>query len=701
MAKKSRKKAPLSPEPEALAPPLSAMKGRLFSGPWCPLLLVFVTFLVYAPSLRSDFVLDARAEINEGFITSLSNLPKILSLKVLGMHLMLSDRPGEMLYLMLNAGLWGKTPFGYHLSSVLLHATNAALLFVLLRRLAVMEVGPVRIDFVKVQIALATATLIFALHPIMTESVAEVSFSSNLLVTFFTLLGLLAATAFWPDDRKRLIAGGMGTLCAFGAVLTKESGMAVALLLIVYWFLFRRRDTKGPWFLFLGTALAVTAAVMFTILRFAVSGQVHLDYLGGSFGQVFVIQPHLWVFMLGQLLWPTHLVAEYTLVDMNLPSTPVALAALAVVLASQTWLVLHSRIGALGVAMWWLGLATVSNLLPLFCVLADRFYYLPLAGAAMQLAAVFILLLRLGRGYGLAVGITLATIPFLIGLTVTRQAVFSNEASLLADTLQKSPHAYGPHYSRGVALIQQGRLNEAADELEQAVTVGSKDSSNYVCLGLIDECRGESDEAIIQFQKALALNPRNSEAHCDLGISLCQQARFEEGIEQFREALSLDPSDVSAHMNLGLALVQKGQGPSGIDQLRIALQLDPDSVQAHYGLGNALAQEGRPDLAAEQFWDVLRIKPDHVEASMNLGVIYLHQGRFDQAIFQFQQALKFHPDSAEIHDNLGVALVQKGELTEAIAQFREALRLKPDFDSAQINLAKAQVAVESLHNGKG
>jgi Flp pilus assembly protein TadD len=522
------------------------------------------------------------------------------------------------------------------------------------------------------------------------------------LVTFFTLLGLLAATAFRPDDRKMgLIAGGLGTLCAFGAVLAKESGIAVAFLLIVYWFLFRRRDAKGPWFLFLGTALAATAAVLVAILRFAVSGQVHLDYLGGSFGQVFVIQPQLWVFMLGQLLWPTRLVAEYTLVDMNLPSTPVALAILAVVLALQAWLVLHSRIGALGVAMWWLGLAAVSNLLPLFCVLADRFYYLPLAGAAMQLAAVFILLLKARRGYGPAVGITWATIPFLIGLTVLRQAVFSNEDALLADTLQKSPHAYGPHYSRGVTLIRQGRLSEAADELEQAVTVDSKDSSNFVCLGLIDECRGQSDQAIVQFQKALDLNPRNSEAHCDLGISLCRQARFEEGIEQFHEALSLDPDDASAHMNLGLALVQNGRGPSGIGQLRIALQIDPDSVPAHYGLGNALAREGQPDLAAEQFREVLRIKPDQVEASTNLGVIYLHQGCFDRAISQFRQALKLRPDSAEIHDNLGVALAQKGGLVEAIAQFREALRLKPGFDSAQINLAKAQAAAGSLHNGKG
>ena len=78
-----------------------------------PLLLAAITFLIYWPSLQSDFVYDARAEIlNEGFITDFSNLPDVLSLHVLGMNLMLGDRPGQLLYLMLIAAVCGKEPFG-------------------------------------------------------------------------------------------------------------------------------------------------------------------------------------------------------------------------------------------------------------------------------------------------------------------------------------------------------------------------------------------------------------------------------------------------------------------------------------------------------------------------------------------------------------------------------------------------------------
>jgi hypothetical protein len=121
---------------------------------------------------------------------------------------------------MLSFALWGRDPSGYHLASNLLHAANVALLFVLLLRLLAAETAAMAAgDLLKVRLAAAAVTLIFALHPLSTETVADVSYSSDLLVAFFTLLALLAATAFRPDDvRSACIMGGAGALCAFAAV---------------------------------------------------------------------------------------------------------------------------------------------------------------------------------------------------------------------------------------------------------------------------------------------------------------------------------------------------------------------------------------------------------------------------------------------------------------------------------------------------
>ena len=698
MARRTRKKTPSQDGlPTTGETPVSlrlSLLQRLFLGHAWPWVLALITFLAYVPSLRNDFVSDAHLEIVEGFVTSLANLPKVLSLQVLSMHLMLSDRPGEMLYLMLNAVLWGKNPLGYHLSSILLHAVNVALLFVLLRRLVATEHPDSKGEnFFKIQFALTVAALLFALHPMATESVSEVSFSSSLLVTFFSLVALLAATAFRSAAGKTsLIAATVGVGCGVAAVFTKESGITIPLLLIVYWFLFRRGEDKGPWLFFLGASALTTAAALATILLFAVTKQMHLDYLGGSFSQVFLIQPQLWVFMMGQLLWPTNLAADYTLADMNLPSTPLAFLILAGVVVGQLGLARYSRIGALGVATYWLGLVTVSNFLPLFCIVADRFYYLPLTGVGMQLAAVFLLLARTRWTYGLAVGTTLAALPFLTLLTVTRQAVFANEDALWTDTLHRSPHSALAHFSWGEAYFERGRLDDAVAEFQQALVLNPKNSNACVCIGLIDLRTGQRDDAIIQFQRALEINPQNEDALCSLGTVLCELQRFAEGEPHLRAALALRPDDVSAHTNLAMALAGQGEMEPALTELQTALQIDPNSVQAHYELGNVLNRSGQPDQALEQFQLVLQIAPDHFEARTNLGVILMHQGHFDQAIDQFQQALKLHPDSADCHDNLGVALAQKGNVPEAITQFQEALRLNPNFDAARNNLARAQAA---------
>jgi hypothetical protein len=238
---------PSAPDAGEVSPKTSFQK--FVSSAWLPLLLAAVAFLVYLPTLKSDFVYDARVEIlEEGFITSLANLPAVLSFKTLGMNLLLEDRPGHLLYMMLIAAVSGKDPWGYHLGSNLLHAANVALLFVLLRRLIAPDMTRLDRDAaLKVQWALVAVTLIFALHPIATEPVAAVSYSSDLLMTFFTLLALLAATAFRPGNfRAAILTGSAGTLCCFAAVISKESGIAAALLLIVYWFLFRRRGC-GFW----------------------------------------------------------------------------------------------------------------------------------------------------------------------------------------------------------------------------------------------------------------------------------------------------------------------------------------------------------------------------------------------------------------------------------------------------------------------
>jgi len=627
MAKRSKIRKEIRGNTTSVASPSKEPQSQLksqtpLSDIWAPLLLAAVAFFVYGPSLKSDFVYDANAEIfREGFVTSLSNLPAILSLKVLGMNLMLGPRPGQLLYLMLNAAIWGRQPWGYHLSSNLLHAANVALLFVLLRRLLTMEAGELTgNNLLKAHLATATATLIFAVHPITVEPVSGISYSSDLLVAFFTLLALIAATSFRVNDcRVAVLTGVAGTFCAFVAVACKESGMAAAILLIVYWFLYRCREAKGPWFLFLGAAMAV--AVLFLAARFLFTppSQPNLSYLGGSFPQVFLIQPRLWVFMMGKLLWPMHLSADYTLENLSWISTPQALAALGIVVLLQGWLATKSRMGALGMACYWLGLATVSNFMPLNRFLADRFYYLPLAGMAMQVLALLLMTLRWRAAFWVVVVPCLGAILPLMLLTLTREDVFTNNLSLWSDTVQVSPLSAAAHNGLGLALFHQGRVDEAIPQLERALEIEPGNFQANDNLGDILAQRGQFDEAASYFKKALAAYPNLADAHNNLGVILFQQGHVDEAIEQCEEALKINPNYVIAHDSLGNLLFAKGEVNEAIAQYQLALKIDPDNALTHHQLGNALLRKGQVEPAISEYQEALRLKPDFTTAQVDLA----------------------------------------------------------------------------------
>jgi len=663
------------------------------AGAVLPLLLAIITFLVYWPSLKSDLVYDSRPEIlEEGFITSPANLPAVLSLKVLGMNIMLRDRPGQLLYLMLIAVMSGKDPWGYHLGSNLLHATNAALLFVLLRRLLATETtdreGRAGL---KAQVAAAVVTLIFAFHPVAVESIAPASYSSDLLVTFFTLLALLAATVFRPESFcAALWIGGAGTFCTFAAVASKESGLATVMLLIVYWFLFRRREAKGPWLCFLGAAVAVTAGFLIARFSVAAAGQIHPDYLGGSFFKVFLIQPRLWVFMMGQLLWPTHLSADYRMENLNGLSIPLATVILLVVVSLQIWLATRSRVGAFGVAIYWLGLSTLSNFVPLYHPFADRYYYLPLAGVATQLLAVLVLAMKSPAGFLCVLSAcTIALLP-LSRLTLTREAVFAHESSLWQDTLRVSPSSAVAHDAMGVVLFQKGEVDKAMAEYRTALEIDPKFVEADDNLGNALAKKGQVDEAISYYQEALETYPGFAGAHNNLGTALLQKGQTDEAIGEYQKTLAINSDFAPAHYNLGMALNQQGKAGEAMVEFEKAVDLDPTDAEARNNFGMTLAQKGQMTEALIQFQKAVLIDPANAAAHSNLGNVLLQTGRMNEAIAQYQKALAIDPADAETHNTLGLVLAQSGQVDAAIGQFQEAVRLKPDYVDARNNLTKAQ-----------
>ncbi|MEI8341882.1 MAG: hypothetical protein WCH43_10160, partial [Verrucomicrobiota bacterium] len=192
---------------------------RLLEKPWVPgLLLAVIALALYWPSLSFDFVWDARAVImTNPYVHGLRHLGEILTLRVMHLDVIDNNRPVFLLSAMLDWTLWGANPFGYHLTNVLLHALVSVLLFAFLRRL--MNGVPPWAPFF--------AALVFAVHPVNCEAVAEISYRKDLIAAAGILAALNFAGMFQPMfSRRNLLLGAACVGSMLIAAGTKENAVA-------------------------------------------------------------------------------------------------------------------------------------------------------------------------------------------------------------------------------------------------------------------------------------------------------------------------------------------------------------------------------------------------------------------------------------------------------------------------------------------
>ena len=163
-------------------------------------------------------------------------------------------RPTTLLSYALELRLWGGSPWGFHLTNILLHTANTLLLYLLLKRFR--PEGPLP----------WTASLLFLLHPAHGENIAWISGRTDLLAFLFLALSLLFRLEY--EERKRGLP--LSLLFFALALLSKEAAL---LFLPLLFLLFPSKGLKNrlllllpylsllPLYLFLHQKAASTLAL--------------------------------------------------------------------------------------------------------------------------------------------------------------------------------------------------------------------------------------------------------------------------------------------------------------------------------------------------------------------------------------------------------------------------------------------------------
>jgi hypothetical protein len=478
--------------------------------------------IVFARSLANGFTYDEPLVIvkAQDFLKS-TDFGALVTRDYFSASLEGTWRPFCTLTYMLDA-LVAFAPAEFKAQSLLWHAASAILVMTLARRLL-----PER----RRRYAIV-AGLVFALHPIVTETVDNASFREDSLVTFWTLATILLELA--GREGLALVAFALG-------LLSKESAVVAPVLLglLRAWGPAELRRSPraiareaAPLVVVLAAYLAVRFGPMKTVGQYAL-------HPGGSLGVTLAAMPLVWAHYLRLLVWPWPLCADYTgyFPFQHPPPAALAVSTLVVVgfaaaLAFAAWR--GQRGVAFGLAWFAIALGPVSNFIPVPIPAAERFLTLPLAGLALAAAsaagALSERLLPAGWRVLRAAGVTLL-VAFAVVVNL-RHGAWRDDATLWVDTVAVNPRSCGAQSAVGGTLLTRGierhdpwMLRDSVAHQELALRLCSDDSDRsraamiHTRLGAGRAMLGDVDGARAALARALQLEPRYALAVVWLGYA--------------------------------------------------------------------------------------------------------------------------------------------------------------------------------------
>jgi len=623
-------------------------------------------------------------------------------------------QPLTMISLMFDYAVGGRennlVPF--HITSLLLHIANTALIIVLLYLL-----------FGKIWVA-AGVGLVFGAHPMTVETITWIGERKTLLAAFFSLWCLVFYVIYTRKNDRRFYFWCLGAYLL--ALMSKPTSLPlpVVMLLIDYWPLNRLKtqDTrlkqainlildKLPFFILGG---------IFAVITYISQSRTAVTVLPSEFGpsRIPLVLSHNIIFYLYKMVWPVRLSSHYAFPEPLNLSQPMVLAGvigtcilIPLLLISLRW----TRAALTGWLIFFVAILPTMQIIGFSNVIAsDKFAYLPSVGLLMMLAA-FLAWLSNSKFSILcgAAAVIIVVLVFGESAATRRYLVcWQDTIKLYENMLSLTPNASPLHRNIGITLQLQKKLDEAISHYHRALELKPNDAPVYNCLGTAMEAKGDANEAVVCYLQAIKLRPYYHEAYYNMGHISQLQGRFDEAIKYYQQAIKFKPSfpdtyynlayllasqgkldeaisyyrqglqvkpyDADSHNNLGIAMEAKGNLNEAINCYRKAVHFKPDNAEACYNLGHALQSQGRLDEAVGYYSRATKIKPDYAKAHNNLGVVFQSMGKFDSALIHFREALKLRPNNANTYYNIGYTLSLQKKFDEAVNNYNEALRIEPN-----------------------
>lgn len=584
------------------------------------IILLAVSFSVFVPSLYNEFVWDDVTFIvkAEQYLETYDFNPEMFLKKPKSN--VKYFRPLFTLSLVTDYRMWGISPFGYHLTNIILHsACTLALYFMVL----------VLCREFKVKSGNAVAflsSLLFAVYPLHVESVTFVSARADMMAG--TLLFL--SVGFYALSYRKLLYLIPAAACFFFSLYTKEVAYSFPIVLLGFDLISRRFFSRIN---IVKYGIILLLASVYVLVRFDsfLSGAdlMKKSTVRGLSGMDLVTE-FLVGFLGSYLYYGWKFIYPYELNHFiaSIPGGDVLHITLSVMLVVAVAAVCFVSIKkkenftafSLLLLFATIGPAVMIAIFPVAITrFAERFMYIPSAGFCM-LAAYVIVLAGSRSGikwlsWALAGALTVSYVV----VTVKGQEVWQNNLTFWKAAVERTPEATAPRVNYGEALRNAGRTAEALEQFRAARERATK-----------VDVRGRTMSTI-----PLAMNYIN-------------RGEYDLAEEVLEEALKDDPGVAADYNHLkGYIYIQREDLSAARKYLSRSIEIKWWNASAHYLLGaiyHAEAEESKsPEKykeAEEELKAAIRINGRLAEARLTLAKVYLATGRRDEAVKEAREALK-------------------------------------------------------------
>jgi tetratricopeptide (TPR) repeat protein len=566
---------------------------------WTLLIFAGVTIAVYGQCLGHQFVNwdDLDYVTNNPVVKGITfdNFREAFTRFFVGNY-----APVQILSYMVDHALWGMRAGGFLFTNILCHLLSGVLFFYLVLRID----GRDSVAFL--------AAILFLVHPVQVESVAWVTERKTLLAMVFFLASFHSYISFRDSGTSQGRWHLFSSLVFFLLASLAKSVVVILPAVLVLYDLGIRQDRiktslklhKLPYL-----AIAILTAWLALESQSSAVGGGRTGFHGGSFATNALTMFPVFVRYLGLLVWPANLNVVYTPAIRTHLDLVVILSLLLLLTIAVATVFLYRQGNQLAfwISLFFIGLAPVSQVVPLVTLMNDRYLYFPMLGGATLFASLLVALKKRTSPFARVGAYFMAGLIVIVlaGLAYQRARVWQNSVILWDDAYRKNPVAQTEYYL-GMAYRDNGDLQKAIPYLQQAV---ESEPSNKLPLAIL----------------------------ADIYLRLGQLENGTPLVESMKRKF---PGELNTWMNDGNYALQQGAMNRAEMAFLKALRIDPGNPDALYGLGNVYSLTNRLKQAKITFLEALQSSPYKSEVFYELARVEVANGNYGEALNDLQQAME-------------------------------------------------------------